>query len=452
VEKFESGGAVMLKFGTDGVRGVAYVELTTDLVRALGTAAAHVLGGPAFLIGRDTRASGPDLQAALADGLAAAGADVIDLGVLPTPAVAHNSAVERLPAAMISASHNPYQDNGVKFFLAGGRKLSDGVEAELEAAMAHTAATAGRSGGRLSTAAGPTAGYERHVLDSIEGRTLHGLTVVIDCANGAAFDVAPRVLRTLGADVHVLHDQPDGQNINAGCGSTHPGDLQAAVVERGADAGLAFDGDADRVLAVDHTGALVDGDQLMAVLALDLRDQGRLHDDTLVVTVMSNLGLRLAMADAGVRVHETQVGDRSVLEALEANGWSLGGEQSGHVILRDLATTGDGLLTGVQVLDAVRRRSRPLADLAAVMARLPQVLRNVRVARRDGLDDAQAVWDAVAVVERRLGRSGRVLLRPSGTEPVVRVMVEAGDEATAQAAADELAAVVGEWGEFEARA
>jgi phosphoglucosamine mutase len=433
-----------LKFGTDGVRGVANVELTPELVLSLGRAAARVLPGSTFLIGRDTRVSGPLLQAALSAGLAAEGADVVDLGVLPTPAVAFASADQGLPAAMISASHNPYTDNGVKFFLEGGRKLSDAVEAELEAALLH-APSGGGPVGRLSSGS-HGGGYESHIVGSVAGRTLDGLHVVLDCANGAASEVAPRVLRLLGAAVDVLHAEPDGTNINDGCGSTHPQSLQAAVVERGADAGLALDGDADRVLAVDHAGALVDGDQIMGLLALDLRSQGRLHGDTLVVTVMSNLGLRLAMADAGIAVHETAVGDRSVLEALEEHGWSLGGEQSGHVIFRDLATTGDGLLTGVQVLDAMRRTGRSLAELALVMTRLPQVLRNVRVSSRDGLDDAAEVWDAVAAVEQRLGREGRVLLRPSGTEPVVRVMVEAGDAAVAEAAVDELCQVVAAWG------
>jgi phosphoglucosamine mutase len=436
-----------LKFGTDGVRGVANAELTPELVLSLGRAAARVLPGSTFLIGRDTRVSGPLLQAALSAGLAAEGADVVDLGVVPTPAVAYASADRGLPAAMISASHNPYTDNGVKFFLAGGRKLSDAIEADLEAALAHPPGPAPAVGHITPFSPSNDVGYEAHILQSTDGRGLDGLHVVVDCANGAASDVGPRVLREMGAQVDVIHAEPDGTNINHGCGSTHSQSLQAAVVEAGADAGLALDGDADRVLAVDHTGALVDGDQLMALLAVDLRAQGRLHDDTLVVTVMSNLGLRLAMAEAGIAVHETAVGDRYVLEALEEHGWSLGGEQSGHVIFRDLATTGDGLLTGVQVLDAMRRTGRSLAELAAVMTRLPQVLRNVRVGSRDGLDDAAEVWAAVAAVEQRLGRTGRVLLRPSGTEPVVRVMVEAGDEADAAAAVDELCQVVARWGE-----
>jgi phosphoglucosamine mutase len=438
-----------LKFGTDGVRGVANEELTPELVLALGRAAARVLGrrGERFLIGRDTRLSGGVLQSALTAGLLAEGADVLDMGVLPTPALAFASAGGNLPAAMISASHNPYTDNGVKFFLAGGRKLSDELEAELEAALVDQAGAHTGQPGRLVTAIGATTDYEAHVIASLQGRTLDGVHVVIDCANGAAFEVAPRVLTKLGATVDVLHAEPTGTNINDGCGSTHPESLQAAVVERRADAGLAFDGDADRVLAVDRNGALVDGDHLMAILALDLRAQDRLHGDTLVVTVMSNFGLYQAMHDAGIAVRTTNVGDRYVLEALEEGGWSLGGEQSGHIIFRDLATTGDGLLTGIQTLDAMRRTGRPLDELAAVMARLPQVLRNVRVSDRDGVMKSREVWDTKDRIEASLDDKGRVLLRASGTEPLVRVMVEAPDQATAERLADELAAVVAAWGQ-----
>lgn len=428
-----------LKFGTDGVRGVADTELTPSFLRSLGAAAARVLGdGSPFLVGRDTRESGPRVFGDLAAGLGR----VVDLGVVPTPAVAFLSAERGLPAAMISASHNPYPDNGVKFFLPGGRKLSDEVEEELESALGSAAAGAAPS---IETDPSAVASYERHVAES--AGSLDGLHVVIDCANGAASEIGPRVLRAMGARVDVLFDAPDGRNINEGCGSTHPEALQQAVAAAGADAGLAFDGDADRVLAVDAEGRLVDGDQLLALLAVDLRGQGRLHGDTVVVTVMSNLGLRLAMAREGIAVHETAVGDRYVLEALEAGGWSLGGEQSGHIIFRDLATTGDGLLTGVQVLDAVRRSGRSLAELATVMERLPQVLRNVRVGQRDGLEDAAAVWAAVGAWEERLGERGRVLLRPSGTEPVVRVMVEAADHDTAEQAATALAAAVAAWGD-----
>jgi phosphoglucosamine mutase len=433
---------VTLKFGTDGVRGVAGTELTAELVTALGRAAAHVLEGGTFLVGRDTRRSGPMLFAALAAGLTAEGADVVDLGVVPTPAVAAASAERNLPAAMISASHNPYEDNGVKFFAAGGRKLSDTIEEQLEALIGESRESAERVG-RLSVEPEATTAYERRLVASLQGRRLDGMHVVLDCANGAASDVAPDVFRGIGARVDVIHAEPDGTNINAGCGSTHPEDLQRAVVDSGAHVGLAFDGDADRVLAVDSGGALVDGDHLMAICAIDMHQEHRLTDATVVVTVMTNLGFRLAMAARGIDVVETQVGDRYVLEALEAGGWSLGGEQSGHVIFRDLATTGDGLLTGLQLLDAVHRSGRPLGELAAeAMTRLPQVLLNVRVADRAAFGDGAAVQDEVAAVERELGDRGRVLLRPSGTEPVVRVMVEAPSQDQADAAARRLAAAV----------
>jgi phosphoglucosamine mutase len=285
--------------------------------------------------------------------------------------------------------------------------------------------------------------YLEHLVASVESRRLNGLHVVLDCANGAASGMAPEAFGSLAARVDVIHAEPDGVNINAGCGSTYPGDLQRAVVEAGADLGLAFDGDADRVLAVDHTGALVDGDHLIALCALDRRPRGLLHGDTVVVTVMANMGLRLAMEEHGVAVHETQVGDRYVLEALEAGGWSLGGEQSGHVIFRDLATTGDGLLTGIQLADLVRRSGRRLHDLAAAaMTQLPQVLRNVKVARRDDLAGVEEVWDAVAEAEAELGGEGRVLLRPSGTEQLVRVMVEAPSTEQAERLAARLAEAV----------
>ena len=429
-----------LKFGTDGVRGDAR-ELTDELVASLGRAAARVLPGGTFLVGRDTRESGPTVFAALAAGLMAEGADVVDLGVLPTPAVAALSQERELPGAMISASHNPYTDNGIKFFASGGRKLSDAVEEELEALIGEPAT--GVSAGQLSREPDATAVYERRLLESLGGRRLDGLHVVLDCANGAASAVAPDAFRDAGARVEVIHDAPDGTNINAGCGSTHPQDLQAAVVASGADVGLAFDGDADRVLAVDAEGNLVDGDHMIAICAIDMHAERRLTDATVVVTVMTNLGFRLAMAERGISVVETQVGDRYVLEALEEGGWSLGGEQSGHVIFRDLATTGDGLLTGLQLLDAVQRAGRPLAALAAeAMTRLPQVLVNVRVARREGVEESPAVSNEVAAVEAELGDHGRVLLRPSGTEPVIRVMVEAPSQQQAEAAAGRLAAAV----------
>jgi phosphoglucosamine mutase len=436
----------VLRFGTDGVRGVANAELTPELVLALGRAAARVLGGDRFVVGRDTRWSGPLVESALCAGLAAEGVDVDRVGVLPTPAVAWLSAADGVPGAVISASHNPFPDNGVKLFAPGGRKLPDAVEDEVERVLhgvlggadAGAAAAVGDAVGRAVERAEGAERWMAGVAATVADRRLDGLRVVVDCANGAASRVAPEVLRRLGADVTAIHDRPDGRNINDGCGSTDPGDLQRAVVAAGADAGLAFDGDADRVVAVDGAGRLVDGDHLIAMCATDLRDRGGLTDDTVVVTVMSNLGFRLAMAERGIRVVETAVGDRYVLEALEDGGWSLGGEQSGHVVFRDLATTGDGLLTGVQVLDLVRRSGRPLADLAAeAMTRLPQVLRNVAVAdRRPSIADDVA--DDVAAVEAGLGGRGRVLIRPSGTEPVVRVMVEAERAEAAEAAAERL--------------
>jgi phosphoglucosamine mutase len=452
---------VTLKFGTDGVRGVANTDLTPELVLALGRAAARVLGGagssgdrPVFLIGRDTRISGPLLQAALSAGLASEGAEVRDLGVLPTPGVAALSAARNTPAVMISASHNPFPDNGIKLFAAGGRKLADDVEQRLEAELG--AILAGAAG---SAADNPPTGlgvgrvlpdeeslgwYEEHLVASLEGRRLGGIRVALDCANGAASVDAADVFTRSGAEVvAVLAAEPDGININDGCGSTAPGRLQATVVEHGADVGLAFDGDADRVIAVDHTGALVDGDQLIALCALDLRARGRLVDDTVVVTVMTNLGFRLAMEAHGIRVHETQVGDRYVLEALDRGKWSLGGEQSGHVIFRDLATTGDGVLTGLQLLDQLARTGQGLASLAGkAMSRLPQVLRNVRVADLAGLAGAESIWAAVADVEAELGATGRVLLRSSGTERLVRVMVEAPTESAAEAATARLVGAV----------
>jgi phosphoglucosamine mutase len=439
---------VSLKFGTDGVRGVANAELTPELVLALGRAAARVLGAGQWLTGRDTRRSGPLLQAALAAGLAAEGATVVDLGVVPTPAVAALGAERGLPGAVISASHNPFADNGVKLFGPGGGKLSDELEAALEAELPRLTA-----GGERESRTGPDVGtvttdpaaidwYLAHLLESLAGRQLDGLGVVVDCANGAASVVGPAALRAAGADVTVLHAEPDGTNINEGCGSTHPADLQHAVVSSGADVGLAFDGDSDRVLAVDGKGGLVDGDHLIALCALDLRDRGELADDTVVVTVMTNLGFRLAMEEHGVRVHETPVGDRHVLAALEANRWTLGGEQSGHIIFRSLATTGDGILTGLQVLDVMKRTGRSLADLAgSAMTRLPQVLRNVRVADRSA-DLHDRLRADIERVEGELGPRSRVLIRPSGTEPVVRVMVEAPTEEAAAQAADDLSAAV----------
>jgi phosphoglucosamine mutase len=439
----------VLKFGTDGVRGVANLDLTPELVLALGRAAARVLGGWQFVVGRDTRVSGPLLESALIAGLTSEGAQVTKLGVVPTPAVAWLAAADGAAGAVISASHNRYEDNGVKLFSAGGRKLTDDVEtaleAELHTLLAHQGTSSPRTGDAIGTVVDGAGGVGRWVeslIGSLGGRSLEGLSLVVDCANGAATTVAPRVLRTLGAHVEVLHDEPDGTNINAGCGSTYPGDVQKAVVERGADAGLAFDGDADRVLAIDAEGRVIDGDQIIAVCAIDRHHRGRLAKDTVVVTVMTNLGFRLGMQARGIEVLEVPVGDRYVLEALADEGLDLGGEQSGHVIFADLATTGDGILTAVQLLDAVVRADQPLGALAdAAMTRLPQVLRNVRVADT-GLDLTGPLAEEIAAIETELGDHGRVLVRSSGTEPLVRVMVEAPTAELAEGAAARLVAAV----------
>lgn len=437
-----------LKFGTDGVRGVANVDLTPEVVLLFGRAIARVLPSETFVVGRDTRISGPLLQASLSAGIASEGVTVVDAGVLPTPGVAFLSAEKNAPAAVISASHNPFADNGIKVFESGGRKLSNDVEGRLEAELASLveargpkAATAAVGG--IVVDRGASARYADRVVSTLDGRSLDGLRVVIDCANGAASTIGELVFTNAGAEVTAINANPDGSNINDACGSTHPESLQKAVRDAGADLGLALDGDADRVIAVDGSGGLVDGDHMLALLALDLREHGRLVDDTVVVTVLTNLGFKLAMSEKGVKVVETAVGDRNVLEALEDGGWSLGGEQSGHVIFRDLATTGDGLMTGLLVADLVRRKRAPLAELAgAVMTRLPQVLRSVAVADVSGLETAEAVWSEAAMVERELKGRGRVLIRASGTEPVVRVMVEASTQADANRAAERLVATV----------
>ena len=428
-----------LRFGTDGIRGSADA-LTDDEVRALGRAAARVLGTGQWLIGRDPRESGPRIEAALAAGLVDEGARVTLLGVLPTPAVACASRDWDAPAAVISASHNRYSDNGIKLFAAGGRKLADDVQVEIESHFAHHDVEPSPEPGGVQLDDRFADRYVEWLISTMEGRRLDGVTLVVDAANGAAHALAPRAFEALGADVLAINVSPDGRNINDQCGSQHPAGVREAVLAAGADVGLALDGDADRVFAIDATGGIVDGDQIMAMCALDMKQRSRLTDDTLVVTVMSNLGLRLAMSDAGIVIHETPVGDRYVLEALDDRGLSLGGEQSGHVIFHDLAPTGDGVLTGLRVLDLMQRSGRSLADLASVMTRFPQVLLNVPVPAADGL--SALVADEVAQAEARLAGRGRVLIRPSGTESLVRVMVEAPTEAEAAQVAHDLAQVV----------
>jgi phosphoglucosamine mutase len=426
----------VLRFGTDGVRGDADSDLTSPLVVALGRAATRVLGVREFLVGRDTRESGRRIEGDLTRGFTAEGARVTSLGVAPTPAVAFLAQRHGVPAAIVSASHNPWTDNGVKIVAADGRKLPDAVEQAIEAEMLGMI--------KLPSASSPTplAGvaaadldaYVAHLLGSLDGRSLAGLHIVLDCANGAASELGPRALTDAGARVDVINAQPDGRNINAGCGSTHPAGLQHAVREAGADLGLALDGDADRVLAVDERGELVDGDQIMVMTALDWHARGTLRGDAIVVTVMSNLGLRRALTAAGVDIVETPVGDRHVVAAMTERDLPIGGEQSGHIVFADLATTGDGVLTGLIVADIVARSGAPLSALAAAMTRLPQVLVNVRLAGPVDLDRA-SIRDAVQQVETELGDRGRIVVRPSGTEPLVRVMVEAPTEAEAAAAA-----------------
>ena len=434
-------------FGTDGVRGVANAELTPELSTKLGRAAARVLGATAFVVGRDTRQSGTMLQAALSAGIASGGADVVDLGVLPTSGVAYVAERRGRAAAVVSASHNPYLDNGIKFFDESGLKLAPDVEAEVEAALDAHADAHGPGGaarvGVLTSDPGAAAEYERHLVESLDGRRLDGLRVLVDCANGAASVVAPKAFAELGAAVEPLFDEPDGTNINDACGSTHPQRLAEEVVARGADLGLALDGDADRLVAVDHAGALLDGDVLLAIFAIDLAARGELVGDAVVVTVMTNLGFRLAMARRGISVHETPVGDRQVLAALDEAGLALGGEQSGHIVFRRRATTGDGVLTGLLLADVVARTGRPLAEIASgLVERVPQVLVNVAVPDPGRLAGADGVWKAVAEIEGDLGDGGRVLLRASGTEPLVRVMVEAPTHALAADAANRLSRVV----------
>jgi phosphoglucosamine mutase len=371
-------------------------------------------------------------------------------GVLPTPGAAYLSQQRGCPAAVLSASHNPFPDNGIKFFASGGRKLTDELEerleAELDAILGGGPPSRRVEGAAVGTAVPQQLGedYAAHLVTVLDGRRLDGLRVVIDCGNGAATVTAPSVLARLGAKVDNLAvgARPDGTNINAACGSTDVGPLQAEVVATGAAAGLAFDGDADRLVAVDERGGIVDGDHILAIAALDLRARGALRHDTVVATVMANVGFHRAMAAEGIRVETTPVGDRSVLEAMEAGGFSLGGEQSGHIIFGDLATTGDGLLSGLVLLDVLVRSGRPLSELASVVVKLPQVLRNVRVADRAGLTGATAFWAEVEAVEAELGAAGRVLVRPSGTEPVVRIMVEAATAETAAAYTDRLEAAL----------
>lgn len=438
-------------FGTDGVRGTANVDITAELALDLSVAAAHVLADtgvfaghrPLAVVGTDGRASGEFLSHAVLAGLASAGVDVFDAGMLPTPALAFLTAdLGADLGVMISASHNPMPDNGIKFFQRGGHKLDDAIEDAVEARMDEPwSRPTGAAVGRVRPLRDADTRYVRHLL-SVLPHSLDGLHVVVDAAHGAASVVSPWAFREAGAYVTVIGADPDGLNINEGYGSTHLARLQRAVVENGAQLGVAHDGDADRCLAVDAHGEFVDGDQIMCILALAMRERGELAKDTVVATVMSNLGMLQAMDRAGITVRQTAVGDRYVLEDMKEGGYSLGGEQSGHVIFLDHATTGDGVLTGLMLAAQVAQTRRSLADLAGVMRRLPQVLVNVDGVDKDAVDADAGVQAAVEAAAAELGSAGRVLLRKSGTEPLVRVMVEAGDQAQAQSVADRLADTV----------
>ncbi|HEY6684782.1 MAG TPA: phosphoglucosamine mutase [Propionibacteriaceae bacterium] len=440
-------------FGTDGVRGKANEALTAEFALSLSIAAAHVLAEsgqfsgnpPLALVGRDPRASGEFLEAAVVAGLASAGVNVVRLGILPTPGVAFlTEACNADLGVMLSASHNPMPDNGIKFFARGGNKLDDELEDTIESRLTEIwARPTGSDVGRVSVDESLVETYVAHLVNSLESPvSLEGIKVVVDCANGAAFQAAPAAFEAQGAAVHRIHTEPDGININENCGSTHMDSLRETVLEQHADLGIALDGDADRCLAVDTFGRIVDGDQILAILALALREQGRLKNDTIVATVMSNLGLINAMRSVGITVQQAKVGDRYVLEAMKAGGFSLGGEQSGHIVMLEHATTGDGVLTALHLMNRMATSGQSLAQLASVMTRLPQVLINV-----PDVDKSRAATDpqltaAVSEAQAELGDSGRVLLRPSGTESLVRVMVEAETYEVANGVAHRLADVV----------
>jgi len=438
-------------FGTDGVRGLANKDLTAELALDLSVAAAHVLADagefaghrPRAIVGRDTRASGEFLEAAVVAGLASAGIDVTLVGALPTPAVAFLvSHFEADLGVMLSASHNPMPDNGIKFFARGGLKLDDALEAAIESRMREPwERPLGADVGRVISA--PEAGhiYVEHVISTISD-SLSGTKVVVDCANGSASVVGPEALRRAGAEVIAIHASPNGLNINENCGSTHIEDLRAAVLEYGADAGIAFDGDADRCLAIDAVGNDVDGDHILAILAIAFSESGTLASNTIVATVMANLGFTNAMQSAGISVVATAVGDRYVLEAMREHGYTLGGEQSGHVVMSEFGTTGDGILTALHLLARMKERDTPLTDLAGVVTKLPQVLINVSGVDRAALETNTRIAQELELLESALDGDGRILLRPSGTEPVIRVMVEAESEVAALRVAEQLVRVI----------
>jgi phosphoglucosamine mutase len=440
-------------FGTDGVRGVANLEpMTSEMAMQLGRAAAHLFmrraGRHQIVIGKDTRVSGYMLESALTAGICSMGVDVLLVGPMPTPAVAFLARSLRADAGvMISASHNPYQDNGIKFFSSEGLKLPDEMEARIEQLIvsneiAHLRPTADAIGKafRIDDAAGRYIEFVKQLLP--KDLDFQGIKLVVDCANGAAYNVAPKVLRELGAKVEVIGNKPDGMNINAGCGAVHPQMLQKAVLEMGADIGIALDGDADRAIFVCEKGMVIDGDHVMAAIALDLHRQGHLAKNTVVGTVMSNFGLELAMNQAGINLIRTAVGDRYLLERMLADGYNFGGEQSGHFIFLDHNTTGDGLISALEVLSLMKRSGKPLSELAKVMTPVPQILLNVKVSKKPNLESLPELQDAIKASERRLNGSGRVLVRYSGTEPLLRIMVEGERDTMIREEADRLAQVV----------
>ncbi|HHT01435.1 MAG TPA: phosphoglucosamine mutase [Firmicutes bacterium] len=439
-------------FGTDGVRGIANQDLTPELAYRIGRASAAFLGArqgkKQVLVGRDTRRSGTMLEAALAAGICSVGVDVFLAGVIPTPAVAYLVRADDLMAGfVISASHNPAEYNGIKLFGGDGFKLPDEVEDEIAALVSSPEDELPRPTGATLGQVLPAQGAHQRYIEYLTACCpieLHGKRFILDCAHGAATTVAPQAFRNLGAEVIVLNDQPDGLNINAGCGSTDPSDLQRAVLANGADAGFAFDGDADRVIAVDERGQIVDGDQILAICGTALLRQGRLPGKTVVATVMSNIGLELALRRAGIELLRTKVGDRYVLEAMEEKGYGLGGEQSGHIIFRHLATTGDGTLSALQLSGTVYKDGQSLAAQAAIMERFPQVLVNVQVKDKEQALASAALRAAIAAAEQCLAGRGRVLVRPSGTEPLVRVMVEGPEQESVQQLAEQIAAALQE--------
>lgn len=417
-------------FGTDGIRGEVGSEVTAELALALGRAVGHRFGGPArsVVLGRDTRRSGEMLAAALAAGLTSTGSEVLDLGVVTTPCLVHATA-SHAAGIMVSASHNPAPDNGLKV-VVGGRKVDEEAEAQIERLITDASSIPSRGNaelGRMRSVTAPTEAYRRNLVEAA-GDAFHGLRIAIDCANGSASAIAPSLFRSLGAEVTVLFASPDGSNINEACGSTHPERLARTVAEAGLDLGLAFDGDADRLIAADERGELVDGDAVMGICALARLAEGTLRNSVLVATVMSNGGLERAVADAGGRMIRTPVGDRHVLEAMEREDATLGGEQSGHIIFRERSTTGDGLLTAIELVRAMRKAQQPLSRLADRIPRLPQVVINSVVRRRDDWRDDPDFAAAVDRATAEIGDRGRILVRPSGTEPKIRIMVE-GDDA-----------------------